>query len=33
VELKASHMSAWERADEFASAVVEHLTATEVTHG
>jgi 3-oxoadipate enol-lactonase len=33
VELNASHMSAWECADEFAGAVMEHLTATEVTHG
>lgn len=33
VELNASHMSAWECADEFAGAVVEHLTAPEVAHG
>jgi 3-oxoadipate enol-lactonase len=33
VELNASHMPVWERADEFARAVVEHLTATEITHG
>lgn len=33
VELNASHMSAWECGDEFARAVVEHLTATEVMHG
>ena len=33
VELNASHMSAWECGDEFAGAVVEHLTATEVMHG
>ncbi len=33
VELNASHMSAWECADGFADAVVEHLTATEVKNG
>ena len=33
VELNASHMSVWECADEFAGAVVEHLTAREVAHG
>jgi 3-oxoadipate enol-lactonase len=33
LELNASHMSAWECADEFAGAVAKHLTATEVTHG
>ncbi len=33
VELNASHMAVWECADEFASAVVEHVRATEVTHG
>ncbi len=33
LELNASHMSAWECADEFAGAVVDHLTASEVTHG
>jgi 3-oxoadipate enol-lactonase len=33
LELNASHMSAWECADGFAGAVVEHLTATEVAHG
>jgi 3-oxoadipate enol-lactonase len=33
VELNASHMSVWECADGFASVVMEHLTATEVTHG
>lgn len=32
-ELNASHMSAWECADGFASVVVEHLTTTEVMHG
>jgi len=29
IELEASHLSAWERADEFAGAVVEHLTGGE----
>ena len=33
VELNASHMSAWECAEGFAGAVMEHLTATEVSHG
>lgn len=33
VELNASHLSAWECADEFAAVVTEHLTATEVKHG
>ena len=33
LELNASHMSAWECAGEFAGAVVDHLTASEVTHG
>jgi 3-oxoadipate enol-lactonase len=33
VELNASHMSVWECADEFAGAVAEHLTTTEVAHG
>ncbi|MGB6191500.1 MAG: 3-oxoadipate enol-lactonase [Terracidiphilus sp.] len=33
VEFDASHMSAWECAADFAGAVVEHLTAMEVTHG
>ena len=33
VELNASHLSVWECADEFAGAVVKHLTAREVAHG
>ncbi len=33
VELKASHLSALESEEEFAGAVVKHLTATEVTRG
>jgi 3-oxoadipate enol-lactonase len=33
LELNASHMAGWECADEFAAAVVEHLTATEVIDG
>jgi 3-oxoadipate enol-lactonase len=33
LELDASHLSAWERADEFAAAVVQHLAAGEKTNG
>jgi 3-oxoadipate enol-lactonase len=33
LELDASHMAAWECADEFAAAVVQHLAATKVAHG
>lgn len=33
IELNASHLSAWESADEFAEAVVQHLTAGEKTDG
>ena len=33
VELDASHMSAWERAEEFAEAVVQHLAAGEDSNG
>lgn len=33
VELNASHLSAWECAGEFATAVLEHLTAGEENHG
>jgi 3-oxoadipate enol-lactonase len=33
VELDASHLSAWECADEFAAAVVQHLAAGEGTDG
>ena len=33
LELDASHLSAWERAEEFGAAVVEFLDTSEVTHG
>jgi 3-oxoadipate enol-lactonase len=33
VELDASHISAWERADEFAAAVTQHLAGGESIHG
>jgi len=33
LELDASHLSAWERAEEFAGAVMKHLTAVEETDG
>ena len=33
VELDASHLSAWERADEFAGAVLQHLAAGEAMNG
>jgi 3-oxoadipate enol-lactonase len=33
VELNASHMSAWECANEFAEAVLQHLAAGEAVHG
>lgn len=33
VELNASHMSAWECANEFAEAVMQHLAAGEAVHG
>jgi 3-oxoadipate enol-lactonase len=33
VELNASHMSAWECANEFTEAVLQHLVAGEAVHG
>ena len=33
LELNSSHLSAWECADEFAGAVVQHLAAGEETDG
>ncbi len=33
VELRASHLSAWERPDEFAGAVLAFLETAEVSHG